>query len=79
MLDYAWIIPVIPAVSFVLILFFGKSMPRHGSEIGIAAVGASFVLSCITAVAVDPTGRTTPAAAGRGAEGVRQGLHGERW
>src|SRR5204862_8132185 len=25
-------------------------MPRHGSEIGIAAVGASFVLSCWTAV-----------------------------
>ncbi len=50
MLDYAWIIPVIPAVSFALILFFGKRMPRHGSEIGIVAVGASFVLSCITAV-----------------------------
>ena len=50
MLDYAWIIPAIPAVSFVLILFFGKRMPRQGSEIGIAAVGASFVLSCITAV-----------------------------
>jgi NADH-quinone oxidoreductase subunit L len=50
MLDYAWIIPTIPAVSFALILFFGKRMPRKGSEIGIAAVGASFVLSCITAV-----------------------------
>ncbi len=50
MLDYAWIIPVIPAVSFALILFFGKKMPRQGSEIGIAAVGASFVLSCIAAV-----------------------------
>src|SRR6476619_5547106 len=40
MLDYAWIIPVIPAVSFALILFFGKRMPRQGSELGIAAVGA---------------------------------------
>ena len=50
MLDYAWIIPAIPAVSFVLILFFGKRMPRQGAEIGIAAVGASFVLSCVAAV-----------------------------
>lgn len=50
MLEYAWIIPVIPAVSFALILLFGKRMPRHGSEIGILAVGTSFVLSCITAV-----------------------------
>src|SRR3954465_9868749 len=49
MLDYAWLIPTIPAVSFALILFFGKRMPRKGSEIGILAVGASFVLSCITA------------------------------
>ena len=57
MLDYAWIIPVIPAVSFVLILFFGKKMPRQGSEIGIVAVGTTFVLSCITAVAVDPAGQ----------------------
>ena len=50
MLEYAWLIPTIPAASFALILFFGKRMPRQGSEIGIAAVGASFVLACITAV-----------------------------
>ena len=45
-LDKAWLIPLIPALSFVVILLFGKRMPRHGSEVGIAAVGASFVLSC---------------------------------
>jgi NADH-quinone oxidoreductase subunit L len=50
MLDYAWLIPAIPAFSFVLILFFGKKMPRQGSEIGIVAVGTSFVLACVTAV-----------------------------
>ena len=50
MLDYAWIIPAIPVLSFVLILFFGKKLPRGGSEIGIFAVGSSFVLACITAV-----------------------------
>ena len=40
MLSYAWIIPVIPVVSFLLILFFGKKMPKGGSEIGITFVGA---------------------------------------
>jgi NADH-quinone oxidoreductase subunit L len=49
-LDAAWLIPLIPALSFVLILFFGKRMPRQGSEIGIVAVAASFVLSCVTVV-----------------------------
>ena len=47
MLDYAWIIALIPAISFVLILFFGKRLPRQGSEIGILALGASFVLACV--------------------------------
>src|SRR3954454_7649729 len=50
MLDHAWIIVAVPVLSFVLILFFGKKMPRGGSEIGITALGASFVLSCWTAV-----------------------------
>jgi len=45
-LDWAWLIPLIPAVSFVVILLFGKRMPRQGSEVGIAALTASFVLSC---------------------------------
>ncbi|HEY7440560.1 MAG TPA: NADH-quinone oxidoreductase subunit L, partial [Acidimicrobiia bacterium] len=50
MLDYAWIIPAIPAASFVLILLFGKKLPRKGSELGILAVGTSFVLSVVAAV-----------------------------
>jgi NADH-quinone oxidoreductase subunit L len=44
-----WLVPLIPAVSFLLILFFGKRMPRKGDEIGIAAVGLSFVLSVVAA------------------------------
>jgi NADH-quinone oxidoreductase subunit L len=46
-LDYAWIIPALPAVSFLLILFFGKKMPLRGAEIGIGGVGASFLLSVV--------------------------------
>src|SRR6266571_3014985 len=49
-LDWAWLIPSIPAVSFFAILFFGKRLPRKGSEIGIAAVGVSLLLSIIAAV-----------------------------
>ena len=47
-LDHAWLVPLIPAVSFVVILFFGKRFPRQGAEVGIVAVGASFVLACGT-------------------------------
>src|SRR5438067_7354286 len=41
--------PAIMAVSFVAILFFGKRMPRKGSEIGIAAVGACFIIALLSA------------------------------
>ena len=47
MLDYAWIIPLLPAASFFLILLFGKRMPAKGSELGIAAVGIAFVLAVV--------------------------------
>jgi NADH-quinone oxidoreductase subunit L len=44
---YAWLIPSLPAISFFLIVFFGKRMPRKGAEVGITAVLASFVVSLI--------------------------------
>ena len=40
MLTHAWLIPAVPALSFLLILFFGKRLPRGGSEIGIAALAS---------------------------------------
>ncbi len=46
----AWLIPLIPAASFLIILLFGKRMPRGGSEVGITAVAASFVLGLLTLV-----------------------------
>jgi NADH-quinone oxidoreductase subunit L len=49
-LDQAWLVPLIPALSFVVILLLGKRMPRHGSEIGVSAVAVSFVLSCGAAI-----------------------------
>ncbi|MDP8937801.1 MAG: NADH-quinone oxidoreductase subunit L [Actinomycetota bacterium] len=50
MLRNAWVIPLIPAVSFVAILAVGKRMPRKGSEIGVLALLAAFVLAVLTAV-----------------------------
>ena len=50
-LDNAWLVPLLPALSFAAILFFGKRMPRRGSELGLVAVGASFLLAVAAAVA----------------------------
>ncbi len=45
MLENVWIIPALTFVSFWLILFFGKRLPKGGSEIGILFVGAALALS----------------------------------
>ena len=52
-LDNAWLIPLLPAISFFLILFFGKRTGRWtngGSYIGITAILASLLLAIGTAV-----------------------------
>ena len=51
LLRNVWLIPLLPTLSFLGILFFGKRMPRGGSELGIAAVGIAFVLALLTGVA----------------------------
>ena len=50
-LQNAWLIPLIPALSFIGILFFGKRLPRGGSELGIAALLIVFLLSICTGFA----------------------------
>jgi NADH-quinone oxidoreductase subunit L len=44
-LGYAWVIPVIPLASFLGIGFFGRRWGMKSSLVGIAAVGATLVLS----------------------------------
>ncbi len=44
-LDNAWLIPVIPAIAFFGIIFFGKRLPKGGSELGIVAMLASLVIA----------------------------------
>ena len=48
-LEHAWLIPLIPAIAFFLIIGFGKRLPRGGSEIGIASMVASLVIAAGTA------------------------------
>ena len=44
-LDNAFVIPLIPAIAFVLIIFFGKRMPMKGAEFGIASMVGALVFS----------------------------------
>ena len=52
-LDNAWLVPAFPALSFLVILFFGKRFPKGGSEVGIAAVALSFVFAAAAGNPVD--------------------------
>ena len=45
MLDYAWLVPVLPLLSAVLIAMFGRLMPGKGSELGVLSLAVAFLLS----------------------------------
>ncbi|MEO7837253.1 MAG: NADH-quinone oxidoreductase subunit L [Acidimicrobiales bacterium] len=84
MLAYAWVIPAVMVLSFALILFFGKRLPRKGHEIGLAAIGIAFVLSSVCAVewVGRPTDLTVEPASAAGEEhggpkAAESGDHGE--
>ncbi len=44
-LENSWLIPIIPAIGFALIIFFGKRLPMKGSEIGVVSMLASLAMS----------------------------------
>jgi NADH-quinone oxidoreductase subunit L len=44
-MEHAWLIPIIPAVAFGLIILVGKRLPMQGSELGVLSMLASLVLS----------------------------------
>ncbi|MDF2556854.1 MAG: NADH-quinone oxidoreductase subunit [Bacillales bacterium] len=50
MMEFSWIIPLFPLLSFVLILFFGKKLKHFSAYLGIGFVGISFVLSIFTLI-----------------------------
>src|SRR3990170_3912246 len=43
-MEQAWLIPAIPAAAFVVLLLFGRYLPRRGDWVAIGAATASFVL-----------------------------------
>jgi NADH-quinone oxidoreductase subunit L len=75
LLDHFWIVPAIPFASFWVILFFGKRLPSKGAELGVAALGASWVLSVATGIAW--IRRPTE---GTGEEAIRRAIeHSTTW
>jgi NADH-quinone oxidoreductase subunit L len=43
--EYMWLVPLLPFLSFIVILFFGKRFKDRGSGLGIAALAVAFALS----------------------------------
>jgi NADH-quinone oxidoreductase subunit L len=43
--DLMWLVPLLPALSFLAILFFGKRLPGKGHSVGILAIGVAFLLA----------------------------------
>lgn len=43
--DFAFLIPLLPALAFVITFFFGRKMPSGGAIVPIVAIAASFVIS----------------------------------
>jgi NADH-quinone oxidoreductase subunit L len=46
-IDFMWLVPLLPFLAFFTILFFGKKLRSRGHSIGILAVGAGLVISLI--------------------------------
>ena len=46
---HVWIVPALMALSFLLILLFGKKMPKKGAEIGIFMVAVCLLFALATA------------------------------
>ena len=45
MVDYAYLIPLLPFIAAILIFFFGRWLPIKGAALGILACLASFGIS----------------------------------
>jgi NADH-quinone oxidoreductase subunit L len=50
--QYAWLIPALPAASAVIILFLGRKLPKQGAEVGITAISIALGLSVLVAIQV---------------------------
>ena len=74
-MENAWLIALIPAVAFALIIAFGKKMPFKGAEFGLASIGASLVIA--TGAGIQWMQRTDSADhGGEAAQGMASGVRG---
>ncbi|GAB6157656.1 NADH-quinone oxidoreductase subunit L [Desulfotomaculum varum] len=51
-LNHAWLVPLLPALAFVMIVFLTRPWPRISSTLSIAAIFSSFVLASLIAYGV---------------------------
>jgi NADH-quinone oxidoreductase subunit L len=51
-IEYSWLIPLLPLISFVVIAAVGKKTREQGGYIAVSFVGASFILSVLTVLEV---------------------------
>lgn len=58
MIEYAWLIPIIPFLGFPLALFFGKKTWNEGAIIGIIVSAIALILSVLVSIDVLFYGRT---------------------
>lgn len=56
-LEYAWLIPVIPLLAFVIVGFLGSKMKDQGGLVAMLGVGGGMVLALWTAFELLTTGR----------------------
>ena len=49
-LENAFLIPLIPAIGFAVIIGFGRRLPKGGSEVGIASMALSLVIAIVVRV-----------------------------
>ena len=69
-LENAWLIALIPMIAFAVIIAVGKHLPMKGSEVGLASMAASLVLS--TGAMIQWVQRTNSASEGEEAAGLLQ-------
>lgn len=48
MIEHAWVIPLLPVISFLIILLFGSRMREGGGYVAVAFVGMSMLISLLT-------------------------------
>jgi NADH-quinone oxidoreductase subunit L len=76
MAQYAWLIPLLPALSALIIWLFGKNLAKGGALVGITAVGLAFLVALGVAAEVFSANVDAVLAAEEAHGGEGEGGHG---